>query len=213
MATNLKGKKVLITAGPTWVPIDNVRVISNTATGKTGILLAENLARQGAKVTLLLGPVGICCLNKSIRLINFKFFDELSSLLKSELKKHYDIVIHSAAVSDYRPDAISRKKLNSKNAVLNLTLKQTPKLIDSLRKASPRALLAGFKFEPDLTGKKLINKAAGLIKRAQLDLVVANTTRNKRYTAYLVSKNCHCGPYLTKEDMVKNLIAHLKPVT
>ena len=55
----LKNKKVLITAGPTWVPIDNVRVISNTATGETGILLSEKLKNLGAKVTLLLGPTNL----------------------------------------------------------------------------------------------------------------------------------------------------------
>jgi len=82
----LATKSVLITAGPTWVAIDSVRVISNTATGETGTLLAERFAQQGAKVTLLLGPVSNCCLNKKIRVINFKFFDELRDKLIRELE-------------------------------------------------------------------------------------------------------------------------------
>ncbi len=204
----------MITAGPTWAPIDNVRVISNIATGETGILLANQLAKLGAKVTLLFGPVGACKINKAIRVINFKFFAELSSLLNKEIgKKHYDIVIHSAAVSDYRAGAVSRKKLGSGHKTLRLTLKQSPKIIDSLRKALPRAILIGFKFEPDLSKNKLISKARGLLKRARLDLVVANTNRNKRYAAYFVGKKRDCGPYLSKENMVNNLTTYLKPIT
>lgn len=203
---NLAGKRVLITAGPTWVPIDSVRVISNTATGETGILLADKLAKLGAKVTLLLGPARACCLNKAIKLINFKFFDELSFLLKSELKKNYAIVIHSAAVSDYQPGAISKKKLSSDKKNLRLSLKTAPKLIDSLRKALPKAFIVGFKYEPDLFGTRLIHKARLLLSKASLDLVVANTARNKRYSAYLVSRKFRCGPYLSKENMSKGLI-------
>ena len=72
---NLRKLRVLITAGPTWVAIDNVRVISNIATGETGKILAEKLASMGAKVTLLIGPGDLCCLKKNIRLIRFKFFE------------------------------------------------------------------------------------------------------------------------------------------
>ncbi|MDO8662617.1 MAG: phosphopantothenoylcysteine decarboxylase [Candidatus Omnitrophota bacterium] len=206
MATNLKGKKVLITAGPTWVPIDSVRVISNTATGKTGILLADSLARQGAKVTLLLGPVGAYSVNKKVKIIDFKFFDELNYRLKGELKKRkYAAVIHAAAVSDYKLNAASRKKISSHKQCLNLTLKQTPKIINALRKLSPGSFLVGFKFEPDLAGKKLILKARGLFKRARLDLVAANSRYKKHYIAYLVSAKNECGPFLSKEKMVKGL--------
>ena len=204
---NFRNKRILITAGPTWVPIDKVRVISNAATGNTGILLADGLARQGAKVTLLLGSVGAYRVDRKVKVIAFKFFDELSFLLKAELKKRkYAAVIHAAAVSDYQPNVISRRKLSSDNKSLRLTLKQAPKIIDSFRKAAPAAMIIGFKFEPDLSGNKLINKARGLIKRAHLDLAVANTTRNKRYTAYLVYPERECGPFLSKENMVKNLI-------
>ena len=102
-------KKVLITAGPTWVAIDKVRVISNIASGETGILLADKLSEQGAKVTLVLGPGndknGIQ--NSRIKIIRFSFFEELRQALKKELKaSRYDFIIHSAAVSGFRaPEA------------------------------------------------------------------------------------------------------------
>ena len=211
MATNLNGKRILITAGPTWVAIDAVRVISNTASGKTGILLAKVLARLGAKVTLLLGPVETCCIDKRIRVIDFKFFDELDSSLKKELKgKRFDIVIHSAAVSDYRPKSVSRKKISSSAKNLSLTLKQTPKIINHLRKISPGSLLIGFKFEPGLSENSLINKARSLIKRAQLDLAVANTAGRNGYKAWIVSTNEELGPFSKKEELVINLSALIK---
>lgn len=209
MVTNLSNKKILITAGPTWAPIDNTRVISNIATGKTGILLAKDLARTGAKVTLMLGPVSAGCVAKPIKVINFKFFDELNSLLRRELKKkRYDIVIQAAAVSDYMPVACSKSKLSSEHKKLSLELIQTPKIIDSLRKESPGSFLVGFKFEPDLTGSKLIKRARLLMKRAHLDLTVANSMHNN-YTAYLVGSRRKYGPFSSKEAMVKGLISLL----
>ncbi len=211
MVTNLNGKRILITAGPTWVPIDAVRVVSNTASGKTGILLAKALAKLGAKVTLMLGPVGTCCIDKSIKVIGFRFFDELNSLLKNELRvKRFDIVIHSAAVSDYRPLSVNKKKLGSSAKILSLTFKQTPKLIDYLRKTSPGSFLVGFKFEPDLSENRLINEARLLIKRARLDLAVANTFNKNGYRAWLVNENEKFGPFLGKEELVKGLSALIK---
>lgn len=203
----------MITAGPTWVRIDNVRVISNTASGKTGILLAKEFAQSDAQVTLLLGQVNAGYSGKNTRLIIFKFFDELSFLLKNELKKRrYDVIIHSAAVSDYRPRERARKKIDSGRKRLNLSLKPTPKIIDSLRKAAPKSFLVGFKFEPDLTGSKLINKARILLSRAHLDLTVANSVQNGRYLAYLVGSEKESGPFLTKENMVKGLIGLIRKI-
>ncbi len=204
----LKNKRILITAGPTWVPIDKVRVISNTATGATGILLADSLAQQGVKVTLLLGPVGAYCVNKKVKVIDFKFFNELSSRLRGQLQKRkYAAVIHAAAVSDYKPNVANRKKISSNMKSLRLTFKQTPKIIDSLHKLSPGSFLVGFKFEPDLAGKKLISKGCDLFKRAHLDLVVANSMPKKHYLAYLISNKRNYGPFLSKEKMIRGLIA------
>ena len=81
---DLKKKRVLITAGPTWVPVDSVRVISNTASGETGILLARQLRRIGAKPTLILGPGHDCCIDKNLNLKRFRFFDELKKIITRE---------------------------------------------------------------------------------------------------------------------------------
>lgn len=206
MATNLKGKKVLITSGPTWVPIDKVRVISNTSTGKTGILLANKFARQGSKVTLLLGPVEAPGLSPKVKLIHFSFFDELNTLLRRTLVKKYDIVIQAAAVSDFKPASTSNKKISSRGQGLKLMLKPTPKIINCLRKISPRSFLAGFKFEPEMAPGRLINEARKLIRQARLDCAVANTLRKQRYSSYLVETGKIYGPFFSKEDTAGNLV-------
>jgi len=203
----LKNKKILITAGPTWVPIDNVRVISNIATGETGILLAERLQRLGAKVTLLLGPVESCCLNKKIKLIPFKFFAELKDNLIKELKsKKYDAVIYSAAVSDYKPEICYRQKIKSGIKKWRLNLIPTSKIIDLIKKIDPALFLVGFKFELGVRKKILIDKTRSLISRAGLDLAIANTIDKNRYLAYIVEREKIYGPILNKKDMVEKLV-------
>lgn len=206
MATNLRNKKVLITSGPTWVPIDDVRVISNTATGKTGVLLANKFAREGCRVTLLLGPVNAPGLINKVKLKRFSFFEELSNLLKKELAKNYDIIIQAAAVSDFKPDFRRNRKISSRVKALKLILKPAPKIINSLRKLKPRSFLTGFKFEPGMEARKLIRGARKLIREASLDCVVANTLRKKRYSAYLVEKKKVYGPFLSKPRMADELV-------
>ena len=203
---SLKGKRVLITAGPTWVPVDNTRVISNIATGETGILLAKELQKLGAKVTLLLGPVNSCCLNKKIRLLHFKFFAELKDFVTKELKaRKYDLLVHSAAVADYQPSVVKREKIKSGKKVLRLNLIPTQKIIDLMRKASPYSFLVGFKFEPGVNKKMLLKRANILLCRSDLDLVVANNICKNRYQAYIVNKHKAFGPFQSKRILITNL--------
>lgn len=209
----LKNKKVLITAGPTWVPIDRVRVISNIATGETGVLLAEKLQKLGVKVTLLLGPVGICCLNKKIRLLHFRFFDELKRIIIKELiTKKYDIVIHSAAVADYRPLKAYSRKVRSGLKNWRLNLIPTTKIIDAIKKIDKSLFLAGFKFEPQARKEELIKRTKALMRRAHLDLAVANTIYKNLYQAYIINQNQTYGPLENRKDLVEKLIQILKNI-
>lgn len=204
-------KRVLITAGPTWVSIDRVRVISNIATGETGILLAERLQHLGAKVTLLLGPAEYSCKNKTIKLIRFVFFDDLKHKLLKELNtKKYDIVIHSAAVSDYRPAKIFRRKIRSGISRLKIELVPTVKIIGLIKKIDPSVFLVGFKYEPYANREKLIKEAKDLIKSSSLDLAVANTIDKERYSSYILEDDKIYGPLNTKENMVNKLAGILR---
>jgi len=200
----------LITAGPTWVAVDNVRVISNTATGITGILLAEKLLSKGARVTLLLGPSECCCLDRKIRLLRFRFFEELEALLARELKtKRYDIVIHSAAVSDYKPKLRAKHKVKSGLRNWRLALVPTPKIIDRIKRFKPGLFLVGFKFEPGSGKNSLIKNAGALMRRSRADLVVANSIEKKGYRAFIHSRAGTFGPFKNKKSLINNLIAKL----
>jgi len=183
---NLKNKKILITAGPTWVPIDDVRVISNIATGETGILLAEKFQQFGAKVTLVLGPVASCCLSSKIKLIHFKFFDELFKIIKSELgSKKYDLVIHSAAVADFKPKQVTKGKIASGQA-RNLRLIPLPKIIREIRRLASGAMLVMFKLECGVFGETLRKRARIAQRKIGADFVVANSTHP--YRAFLIDR-------------------------
>lgn len=207
MDISLKDKRILITAGPTWVSIDSVRVISNVATGETGILLARRLSRAGASVTLLLGGVAACCKDRSIKVLPFRFFDELRSSVIRELKrKKYDIAIHSAAVSDYRPAAKSRGKIRSGLRRLRLELVPTEKIVDIFKKVRPGLFTVGFKFLPQASRGKLIKEARSLMRRAGLELVIANTAKKDAYEAYLIGRDCVSGPLRTKREMTEKLV-------
>lgn len=211
---NLKNRRVLITAGPTWVRIDSVRVISNIATGRTGILLSKQLGKAGAMVTLLLGPIDSSDLDKGIRLVHFRYFDDLEDTLVKELKRiHYDVVIHSAAVSDYRPKRISATKVSSRLKEWRLNLVPTTKIIDRIKEINRSIFLVGFKFEPQAGKNLLIREARSLISQADLDLAVANTFIKDRYLAYIVGKNTLSGPFKSRESLASGLTDLLNLIT
>ncbi|MFH1441140.1 MAG: phosphopantothenoylcysteine decarboxylase [Candidatus Omnitrophota bacterium] len=204
---DFKNKRILITAGPTWVPIDNVRVISNTATGQTGILLSEKLRKLGAKVTLVLGPVADKTVDKGIKVIRFCFFDEFKKVVISELEKHkYNAVIHSAAVSDYKPKKVYSQKIKSGINNLQIILKPTPKIINLIRRIDSSLFLVGFKYELGITKKGLLTRAGNLNKRLNPGLTVANTIRGNRYEAYIMNKQTVSGPFREKNKMADGLL-------
>lgn len=210
MKRTLRGMRVLITAGPTWVPIDKVRVISNLASGRTGILLAERLRRLGAEVTLILGPVENACPNKKIKLIRFRFFNELKQKALEELKSgKYDALIHSAAVSDYRPRRVYGRKISSGIKNLTLRLEPAPKIIDLFRKADESIFLAGFKFEPGAKRNTLIREARALMRSSRLDLVVANTVSADKYSAYIIDESNIGGQFLSRQALAAGLAGYL----
>lgn len=210
----IKNKKILITSGPTWVPIDTVRVISNTASGETGSLLAGKISRRGGNVTLLQGPAAekISPAGRKISIKKFRFFDELESLLKKELKsKEYDFIIHSAAVSDYKVKNIFGQKIGSNLKNLKLNLVPTPKLLDLVKKLDPKIKVCAFKLEINSGIKHLIKEAELLMKRSNADLIVANTFKNKKYNAYILNNNGSLiGPLRSKQELSDRLIKEME---
>jgi phosphopantothenoylcysteine decarboxylase/phosphopantothenate--cysteine ligase len=210
---SLKGKKVLITAGPTWVPIDRVRVISNIATGETGILLAKALQRLGARVSLLLGPVESNFVSRQIRILRFTFFDELFHAVKKELKsKQVDIVVHAAAVSDFRPKIYYRKKVESGKNHWKLELVPTAKIIDFIKPYDKNVVLVGFKFLPQSSRLNLIQQAKKLMRRSDCDCVVANRIKHSVYRAWIVGDKVS-GVCRSRRELIRHLVRTLSLLT
>jgi len=201
---SLKNKRILITAGPTWVPIDNVRVISNIASGETGILLAKQAKKIGAKVTLFLGPVNDCCLDESINIIHFKYFEELRNKIRKELYSNkYDYIIHSAAVSDFKPRQILKGKVSSEGGI-SLRLKPLPKIFRDIRRISPQAKLVMFKLESRISDNTLIRSAKVTQHKAHAEFIVAN--RLNPYRAFIIDKKGNAISVRSKNELANRLL-------
>ncbi len=176
----LKGKKVLITAGPTIEYIDPVRVITNQSTGKTGVLLASEFVSAGSKVTMIYGP-GTEIPPKGAKVIRVQTSDEMSNALRKEMKQKFDIVILAAAASDYTPEKPKRTKLDSDLLRISLKLKRVPKMINDVKKIQNNVFLVGFKAEANVSKRDLIKKAREKMIQSGCDLVIANDIGTKRY--------------------------------
>jgi len=205
-------KRILITAGSTWVALDKVRVISNTASGNTGLILADKLKKAGFRVTLLLGPgENAGSRVEGVKIIRFRYFSELKRILSFELRKNrYSALIHSAAVADYKPERIISRKTCSGLQNWDIRLVPTEKLIGSFRKYSDNLIVVGFKFEPDASRKQLINEGRKLLERARLNMVVANSLKKNNYLAYIIEEESDYGPFPAKSGMSACLTDKLK---
>lgn len=151
--------------------------------------MAKAAQAAGARVTLLLGPVGEVKPISGVKIRRFNYFDELAALLQRELSgASYAAVIHSAAVSDYQPKRVFKGKLGSGKKNLTITFSATPQLINRIKTISPRALLVGFKLEFGLSREKLKSEALRLLRLARADWIVANSFSGQHYSALVVDE-------------------------
>lgn len=167
-SAQLKGKKVLVTAGPTREPMDPVRFISNPSSGKMGFALAAEALRREAEVILISGPT------EQETFSDIKFVPVITAdEMKKEVFKYLsqvDIVIMAAAVGDYQPAHYSSQKIKKDKELLVLKFKKTVDILFEIGKKKGDKILIGFAAE---TGD-LINKAQKKLKEKNLDLIVAN---------------------------------------
>ena len=176
----LKGKKVLITAGPTIEKIDPIRIITNHSTGKTGVLLASELVSAGAKVTLVYGP-GITEPPKGAKIVHVQTVTDMFNEVKKQMKKKFDIVILAAAASDYIPKNQYSKKIKSTRNSLTVELKKAPKIIDHVKKLQKDVFLIGFKAETDISKKELVVRAKQKLRDSKADMIIANDIGKKYF--------------------------------
>lgn len=174
---SLKGKKIMITAGPTYEKIDPVRFIGNYSSGKMGFALAEECARRGADVTLISGPVSLEC-SKRIKRINIESCSEMYNAAVNEFKD-CDAAILCAAVADFRPKSVADNKIKREKDDLTIQLCPTNDIAAELgRQKNNNQLLIGFALE---TNNEEFN-AKGKLERKNLDFIVLNSTRNEGTT-------------------------------
>jgi len=212
MSENWKNKSVLITAGSTWVPIDSVRVITNIFSGSLGLELAREAASRGAKVLLLFGgslPTQEVSKYKNLKVVNFRYFSEFEKLFKKHVAtKAYDILIHSAAVSDYGPKKVVPGKIKSDKRSLTVKLERLPKLVDLVKKLDPDIFLVKFKLEVGVSASSLIDTAYKSMKKSKADLMVANAYKlfSKERVAYIVDNDKVVKKVVGKNNIVQNIL-------
>lgn len=166
--SDLEGKKVLITAGPTISPIDPVRFITNRSTGKMGYAIAEEARNRGAEVTLISGPTNIKP-PYGVKIIKISTNEEM----KNEVLKYFDetdIVIKSAAVADYKTLTYSEQKIKKGEGNLNLEFTRDSDILSILGEKKTSQILVGFAAESNNLEENATRK---LIKK-NLDLIVGN---------------------------------------
>jgi phosphopantothenoylcysteine decarboxylase / phosphopantothenate---cysteine ligase len=171
----LKGKKALVTAGPTHEAIDPVRFISNHSTGKMGFAIAEQLAQQGASVTLITGPTYLSKELKGVHVIPVSSAEEMYEASVANFKDA-DISVLSAAVADYKPAQKADQKIKKKDETLTLELVKTKDIAAELGKLKTNGqLIVGFALETENeqahAEKKLTSK--------NFDLIVLNSLNDK----------------------------------
>jgi len=172
---HLKGKKILITAGPTYEPIDPVRFVGNRSSGKMGIALAEAAYAQGAEVCLVLGPSHYRPHSSAITVLPVETAEQMYIAAVAQFDTS-DIAILSAAVSDYTPKETSSIKIKKKTNNLQLTFTKTKDILAHLGKVkTAQQLLVGFALETN----NEIENAQSKLKRKNLDFIVLNSLQDK----------------------------------
>ncbi len=169
--SRLKGKKVVVTAGSTIEPIDPIRFIANRSSGKMGIAVAEEAAKQGADVTLIRGMTSVEP-GGNLKDIRVETVAEMASAVKKHIKKA-DVLFHAAAVSDFFVKEKSPTKISS-GQELALELSPTTKILENIKKWNPKVFLVGFKAEYKVGHKELVKRARGILQKSKADIIVAN---------------------------------------
>lgn len=169
---DMKGKKVLVTAGPTREKLDPVRFISNHSTGKMGYAIAENCMRRGAEVTLVSGPVSIAP-PLFVEVISVVSAADMAEAVKARSGEQ-DIIIKTAAVADYRPAHPAEEKIKKKSSDSTLELERTEDILAYLgAHRREKQFICGFSME---TENMLENSRAKLDKK-NVDMIVANNLK------------------------------------
>lgn len=165
---DLEGKKLLVTAGPTQEPIDPVRFISNPSSGKMGYAIARAAEYRGAEVVLVSGPSALPD-PLNVKTVRIRTAKEMAEAVFAHLDET-DIVIKSAAVSDYRPKEVAEHKIKKGEAETQMILEQNEDILKSIGQRKKHQFLVGFAAET----QSLRDNASAKLEKKNLDMIVGN---------------------------------------
>ena len=170
--SKLNGKKVLITAGPTYEAIDPVRFIGNHSSGKMGFAIAEECQKRGAEVILVSGPTSLYP-SENIDLHRVTSAKEMFDKV-FEFYENVDIVISSAAVADYAPKTVANEKIKKDKESFSIELVKNPDILKIMGEQKEKQFLVGFALETQNEEEN----AKGKLKRKNLDMIVLNSLKD-----------------------------------
>ena len=162
-------KNILVTAGPTFEPIDPVRFIGNHSSGKMGFALAEEAAKLGAEVTLITGPTSVSTTH-NIKIINVVTAEQMFREVNKNFDK-IDIAIASAAVSDFKPKDYKKNKIKKENNLESIKLEPTKDILSWMGNNKKQKFLVGFALETEDEVKSALKK----LRSKNLDLIIMNS--------------------------------------
>jgi phosphopantothenoylcysteine decarboxylase/phosphopantothenate--cysteine ligase len=207
----LKGKKALVTAGPTYEALDPVRFIGNYSSGKMGYALAEELANRGAEVVLISGPVSLKSKSQNIHLIKVTAAEEMYDECMKQAND-YDIAVMSAAVADYTPVQLAEEKIKKGEGVFEIKLKKTKDILQSFGKLkTDKQILVGFALETNDEERYALKK----LEEKNADMVVLNSLRDEgagfgkdtnKITLFKKSGEKRTYPTKPKELVAKDIV-------
>ncbi len=210
----LMGQKILITAGPTYEPIDPVRYIGNHSSGKMGYAIANEAASQGAEVVLVSGPTDEIPTHPAIKLVRTNTADEM---LEACLQDFNDcnILVMAAAVADYKPKNLKKNKIKKSEKTSSIELVKTVDILQQLGEKKSNQLLVGFSLE---TENELINAKTKLQKK-NLDAIVLNSLADKgagfqhntNKITFIPAKGKHINyPLKNKSEVAVDILDEIK---
>jgi len=209
----LKGIKVLISAGPTREIIDPVRFLSNRSSGKTGFAFAEEAANLGAEVTLVTGPVELEVHHPNIKRIDVTTAEDMYEAMHRYFPSS-DIVIKTAAVSDYKPVETYANKVKKQPGNLSIEMERTQDILASLGEQKTTQFLVGFAAET----QNVLEYGLDKLKRKNLDAIVINNVKksnigfasNNNIVTYINKNEERIEyPLLSKHDIAKKILVQI----
>ncbi len=210
----LRGKKILVTAGPTYEAIDPVRFIGNHSTGKMGYDIAFEAANQGAEVILVSGPTHLALKHDAVQVLRVQSAQQMYDACYA----HFDTVdaaVAAAAVADYRPKQVAEQKIKKDDSTLTLELEKTKDILASLGGIKKQQFLVGFALETE----NEIEHAKAKIRKKNLDLIVLNSLNDEgagfgkaTNKVTFIDKDFNIEPQelKSKEDVAADIINRIK---